>query len=136
MKQKFGIAMIVGALLGVGISAQGVAAPAKKESHAASKKAAPAASKSSPKMAAKSGSKSSSKKVVAAHSGKSHKVAHAPAHKGGKHMTVAAVHKPMRKVSYNEVDPDRLALYSASALVSLCSTRIRMKWCRLLRSPS
>jgi D-alanyl-D-alanine endopeptidase (penicillin-binding protein 7) len=117
MKQKFGIAMIVGALLGVGISAQGVAAPAKKESHAASKKAAPAASKSSPKMAAKSGSKSSSKKVVAAHSGKSHKVAHAPAHKGGKHMTVAAVHKPMRKVSYNEVDPDRLALYSASALV-------------------
>ena len=121
MKQKFGIAMIVGALLGVGVSAQGVAAPAKKESHAASKKASPAASKSasksSPKMAAKSGSKSSSKKVVAAHSGKSHKVAHAPAHKGSKHMTVAAVHKPMRKVSYNEVDPDRLALYSASALV-------------------
>ena len=124
MKQKFGIAMIVGALLGAGVSAHGVAAPAKNESSAASKKASHAASKttksaskSSPKMAAHSGSKSSSKKITTAHSGKSHKVAHASAAKGGKHMAVAAVHKPMRKVSYNEVDPDRLALYSASALV-------------------
>lgn len=124
MKQKFGIAMIVGALLGAGVSTHGVAAPAKNESTAASKKASHAASKttksaskSSPKMAAHSGSKSSSKKITTAHSGKSHKVAHASAAKGGKHMAVAAVHKPMRKVSYNEVDPDRLALYSASALV-------------------
>jgi D-alanyl-D-alanine endopeptidase (penicillin-binding protein 7) len=121
MKRKFGIVMMIGALLGAGISTHGVAAPAKKETHAASKKvphaASKSASKSSPKMAAKSGSKVSSKKVLAAHSGKSHKIAHAPAVKGGKHLTVAAVHKPMRRVSYNEVDPDRLALYSASALV-------------------
>jgi D-alanyl-D-alanine endopeptidase (penicillin-binding protein 7) len=39
------------------------------------------------------------------------------------------------------VDPDRLALYSASALVidqvtvSRCSTRIHTKLCRLLPSP-
>ena len=71
MKRKFGIAMIVGALLGVGVTAQGVAAPAKKESHTANKAtnktASKSTSKTSPKMAAKSGSKTSSKKIVAAH---------------------------------------------------------------------
>ena len=117
MKQKFGIALIVGAMLGVGISSQGVAAPTKKESHATSKKTSHAANKTSSKSSPKMAAKSASNKHAGAHSGKSHKIAHAHAAKGGKHMVAAAAHKPMRRVSYNEVDPDRLALYSASALV-------------------
>lgn len=113
MKQKFRLALIVGALLGAGLTTQGVAAPEKADTRTASKKAASAtakpahksvqktASKAAPKFAAKA--KSSSKKVAVAKSGKS--------------MAVAAVHKPARKVSFTDVDPDRLALYSASALV-------------------
>lgn len=96
MKQKFRTALLVGALIGVGLSTQGVAASAKKESHAASKKVQHAAHKPH--------------KLT-------HKLAQAPHAKSGKHLAVAAAHKPMRKVAFSDVDPDRLALYSASALV-------------------
>lgn len=111
MNQKFRLALIVGALLGTGLSTQGVAAPAKKDALAASKtvhhSSHKTAGKAVPKLAAKSGSK----KIAAAPAKKSHKIAHA------KHISMAAVHKPVRKVSFSDMDPDRLALYSASALV-------------------
>ena len=109
MKQKFRLALVVGALLSAGFSTQGVAAPAKKDAHVAGK----TAHHSTHKTAHKSASKAAPK-VAAKSTKKHHKIAHAPVVKP---MSVAAVHKPMRKVAFSDMDPDRLALYSASALV-------------------
>lgn len=109
MKQKFRLALIVGALLGAGLSTQGVAAPAKKDAHVAGKTAHHSTHKTAHKSASKAAPKLAAKSAK-----KHHKIAHAPV---VKHMSVAAVHKPMRKVTFSDMDPDRLALYSASALV-------------------
>lgn len=120
MKQKFRIALIVGALLSAGMTTQAVAATAKKEQKAAAKGApAKSANKSSGRSAAKPkyAKKPGTKKVAAASSGKSAKNGSYKAVKSGKPVRYAAGKKPIRKVAFSEVDPDRLALYSASALV-------------------
>jgi D-alanyl-D-alanine endopeptidase (penicillin-binding protein 7) len=118
MKQKFRIALVVGALFGAGVASQGVAATAKQEPKAASKNVAPqnisnATGKSAPKQANKAGSK----KIASAPPVKSATPSRSLAAKGDKPVRVAASSKPIRKVAFNEIDPDRLALYSASALV-------------------
>lgn len=118
MKKKFSMALIVGALLGVGVTTQGVAATTKKEQKISNKSVpAQTAGKSSGKSAPKLAKNAGSKKVALAPSGKSTSKAGKQALKSGKPVRVAAVSKPMRKVSFSEVDPARLALYSASALV-------------------
>ncbi len=118
MKQRFRMALIVGALLGAGLSTQGVAATAAKDQKISGKSLpAQAAGKSSGKPLPKQAQKAGSKKVDLAASGKSAQKGRIQAFNSGKPVRVATVSKPMRKVSFNEVDPDRLALYSASALV-------------------
>jgi D-alanyl-D-alanine endopeptidase (penicillin-binding protein 7) len=121
MKHKLKAALLVGALFGVGMQAPVEAATAKKSEQQTAKKVAaksahkaPLAAKSSGKHAAKSVTKKVAAnsrhagKTVAAHSGKS-----------THHSYVAAkpAAKPIRHASMMEMDPTRLALYSASALV-------------------
>jgi serine-type D-Ala-D-Ala endopeptidase (penicillin-binding protein 7) len=99
MKQKFKIAMFVGAMLSAGLVAPLHAATAKKTEHHASKKAVDAASKSS------HAAKKTSTKSVKAQRGKTVRAA------------VATAKKPVRRVSLRDVDPGHLALYSSSAVV-------------------
>jgi D-alanyl-D-alanine endopeptidase (penicillin-binding protein 7) len=121
MKHKFRIAMIVGSLLGITVAGPSGAVAAKKEELAGGKKvtqpvgksASKSSPKAQPKLAANSAVKAGGKKAVVAQ-GKSSNIARAPAVKS---LKMAAVKKPMRKVSFSDMDPDRLALYSASALV-------------------
>jgi D-alanyl-D-alanine endopeptidase (penicillin-binding protein 7) len=120
MKHKFRIAMIIGSLLSISIVGPSGAVAAKKEELSGSKNMQPVGKsaskplpKAQPKLAANSAPKAGAKKAVAAQ-GKSSNIARAPS---GKPLKVAAVQKQMRKVSFGDMDPDRLALYSASALV-------------------
>lgn len=99
MKQKFKIALFVGAMLSVGLVAPLQAATAKKTEHQASKKAVATASKSS------HAAKKTSTRSVKAQRGKSVRAA------------VASSKKPIRRVSLGNVDPGHLALYSSSAVV-------------------
>ncbi|MDD2741302.1 MAG: D-alanyl-D-alanine endopeptidase [Rhodocyclaceae bacterium] len=119
MKPKFRIAMIVGALLGVMLSGSGGAVTAKKEQSATPKKATQVAAKSASKEASKTRHKSPAKSVTktAASKGVSKTAANKATSRKFAKAPVVAAQKPTRKVSFHDVDPDRLALYSASALV-------------------
>lgn len=111
MKQKLKIAMFVGMMLGTGLNAPLQAETSKKAESGTVKKAAlPAAKKSL--AAKKSVTKTAAKKVPI-------KSAKANRYKAGK-TSLVAVDKPkkkMRRVSFEDIDPGRLALYSASVLV-------------------
>ena len=111
MKHKLKAALLVGALLGVGMQAPVAAATAKKSEQQVAKKGTAKAASKAP-LAAKSAGKQATKSVAKA----------APSRHTGK--TVAAhsakpVTKPIRHASMMDMDadPSRLALYSASALV-------------------
>ena len=118
MKQKFTMVLVVGALLGAGMTTQGLAATVKKEQKTSSKNVpAHTASKASGKSVPKQAGKAGSKKVASAPAQKSARTKGKQLASNSKQVRVTAVSKPMRKVSFNDVDPDRLALYSASALV-------------------
>lgn len=114
MKQKLKVALLLGALLGVGLNAPLLAATSKKETEQAKKSQAAA------KPAAKSAAKSApTKKVAAAPAQKPPKSAKLPAAKSGKAVQASSqtAKKPVRRVSLADIDPSRLALYSSSALV-------------------
>lgn len=111
MKHKLKAALLVGALLGVGMQAPVAAATAKKSEQQVAKKGTAKAASKAP-LAAKSAGKQATKSVAKA----------APSRHTGK--TVAAhsakpATKPIRHASMMDMDadPSRLALYSASALV-------------------
>ncbi|HMT81733.1 MAG TPA: D-alanyl-D-alanine endopeptidase [Azonexus sp.] len=131
MKNKLKAALLVGALLGIGAQSPLSAAPAKKAEHHSVKKGhvkadkkAPVAAKSTGKHGTKSAAKSKSTKSAAA-SSKSHgklakhskatRTAARSSHKS--HLIAEASRKPVRHASMADMDPSRLALYSASALV-------------------
>jgi D-alanyl-D-alanine endopeptidase (penicillin-binding protein 7) len=121
MKQKIKTALFIGVILGAGLSAPLQATTAKKPEQQAAKNAAAPASKSShsaSKTATKTAAKSPTVKSASAGSKAPVKSAKAST-KSGKtvHAAVDAGKKPVRRVSYNDIDPNRLALYSASALV-------------------
>lgn len=114
MKQKFKVALMVTALLGVGLGAPLEAATAKKPTEQASKKVA---TKSAAKPVKKTAAKSVSPKTAAT-SHKSHgKATHAKKPTKTLHAAVETPKKSMRRVAMADMDPGRLALYSASALV-------------------
>src|SRR5574343_1085280 len=127
MKHKLKAALLVGALLGVGLQAPVDAATAKKSESQHTKKSAPKgaakaplATKSSSKSAVKSAAKSAPAKKTASSRRAGEKVA-AHAAKPKQSTPLASKHssKPVRHASMVEMDadPSRLALYSASALV-------------------
>lgn len=116
MKHKLKTALLVGALLGVGMQAPVAAATTKKSEQQTAKKVtaksthkAQHAAKSSGKHAAKSAAKAPLTKNAAAPSRHAGKLAAAHSAK--------PVAKPIRHASMMEMDPTRLGLYSASALV-------------------
>jgi len=106
MKQKIKVALLVSALLSAGLGGPSQAIAAKKTEQQASKKAVgKAVGKASPKKTAAAPAKSSGKKST-------------QVKKSGKSLHVAAdERKSVRRVSMVDIDPGRLALYSASALV-------------------
>ncbi len=118
MKQVLKAAVLLGALLGVGLSVPGHAATDVKKPQAVAKKDG-----SKDVAAAKLGSR----KAVASTRKAPAKSAAAPAKAAPKSASRAAapektassqgVRKSMRKVSMADIEPSRLALYSASALV-------------------
>ncbi|MBS1145290.1 MAG: D-alanyl-D-alanine endopeptidase [Proteobacteria bacterium] len=132
MKHKLKSALLVAALLSMGVQAPVSAAQAKKAEQSASKKApvkaakkAPVVAKAADKSASKShkvASKSSTKSVSAKSERKlagktaAGKTASAgAAHKN--HLVAESGRKPVRHVAMTDLDAGRLALYSASALV-------------------
>ena len=120
MKQKFKVALLVGAMLGAGFSAPLQATTAKKTEHHAAKKAVVPATKHS-HAAKKPVTKTAAKMapVKSASSKAPLKSAKAHGHKAGKtlHAAVQVPKKAVRRVSFADIDPNRLALYSSSALV-------------------
>ncbi len=116
MKQRVKVAVLVGALLGLGFGTQvNAAAEAKKAQPVAKKSeqkkvaAAPQAGKSTGNAAKKSAAKAPVKSAGRSAAPKA----------SGKTVSAAndAAKKPMRRVSMADVDPGRLALFSASAVV-------------------
>lgn len=103
MKQKFRIALLLGALLSVSVTPQALAASAKKLAPHATKKSDVQAGKK-----VQAASKSTSKSAARSAAGKT-----AKAHKS----PVIAQKPAVRRVALNDIDPGRLALYSSSALV-------------------
>ncbi|MBI2277642.1 MAG: D-alanyl-D-alanine endopeptidase [Dechloromonas sp.] len=98
MKRNIKAALMVVSLLGLGLGAPLEAATAKKQEPQASKKVvAKSATKPVRKAAAKAAPTKFKGKMV--------------------HAAVEKSKKPMRRVSMADIDPGRLALYSASALV-------------------
>ncbi|MBS1161992.1 MAG: murein-DD-endopeptidase Serine peptidase family [Proteobacteria bacterium] len=116
MKHNLRAALLLGALLGLGLNAPLQAAPVKKSAHhvaqkgeASNSKKVHAANKSSARsLHAKNSAKNPLKSVHAA--ARSAKAAHA-------HASAAPARSPLRRASMADVDPSRLALYSSSALV-------------------
>jgi len=108
MKQKFK-ALLIGAVLSIGLNGQGLAATAKKEQVAPSKKAQSAAGQKTAKKSTASNAKTAAKAAPK-------KLGSAPR---GSHFAATDGHsaKPVRKVAMTDSDAGRLALYSASALV-------------------
>ncbi|UCV04661.1 D-alanyl-D-alanine endopeptidase [Dechloromonas denitrificans] len=105
MKQKIKVALLVSALLSAGLGGPSQAVAAKKTEQQTSKKAVgKTVGKSSPKKTAAAPSKSLGKSTQVKTSGKS-------LHVGPNER------KSVRRVSMVDIDPGRLALYSASALV-------------------
>lgn len=104
MKQKFRIALLLGALLSVSVTPQALAASAKKPAPHATKKSDVQAGKKV-QAASKSATKSAARSAGAVKTVKSRKSA------------VVAQKQPVRRVALADIDPSRLALYSSSALV-------------------
>lgn len=105
MKQKIKVALLVSALLSAGLGGPSQAVAAKKTEQQTSKKAVgKTVGKSAPKKTAAAPSKSLGKSTQVKASGKS------------LHVTPNE-RKSVRRVSMVDIDPGRLALYSASALV-------------------
>ena len=109
MKQMFKAAMLLVASLGLGFGSPVVAAAKKPEQTVSKKVSRPAAKKS--QVAARSAAKKVAK------SGKKRKMAAAPKSAKASRLVAAASNKPVRRVSMTEIDPNRLDLYSSSALV-------------------
>lgn len=117
MKQKLKVALFVGVMLGAGLNAPVQAATAKKTEHHAAKKAVvPATKHTHVHVAKKPVTKTAAKTSVKKAPVKSAKV---HGHKANKtlHATAQVSKRPMRRVSFGDVDPSHLALYSSSALV-------------------
>jgi D-alanyl-D-alanine endopeptidase (penicillin-binding protein 7) len=106
-------------MLGVGLGAPVQAATAKKPEPQASKKAdGKSATKSASKPAGKTAAKPASKNTLAAAPAKSAPKTAAAGNKSKTvHAAVEAPRKSVRRVSVQDIDPGRLALYSSSALV-------------------
>ena len=140
MKQVFKVAVLVGALLGLGLGGQANAAPDTKKTQSAAKKtdskASAAATKATKKAAAPAGKPVAAKapkksagvaaqKSVARQAGNGQAGAKNKSASVAPQKTVArqasngqaGAKKSLRKVSMADVDPSHLALYSASALV-------------------
>jgi len=116
MTHRFKIALLVGALLGAGLSAPLQAAPAKKtEQHATKKPNTAHASGKAMTKTAKNSSRAQSRSAKAPTHSKTAKSSHA---KPGKTLVAQKSVKPApRRVSMDDVDPGHLALFSHSALV-------------------
>jgi len=114
MKHKFKVALLVGALLGAGMEAPLSAAPAKKDEQQSVKKGH-AKTHTVAKAAGKHHAAKSHSKIAA--KSKATKTAAAHHHSHKTHLVAASPKKPVRHVSLADMDPSRLALYSASALV-------------------
>ena len=117
MKQKLKVALFVGVMLGAGLNPPVQATTAKKTEHHAAKKAVVPATKHThvhvaKKPVTKTAAKTSAKKAPV-------KSAKVHGHKANKtlHATAQVSKRPMRRVSFGDVDPSHLALYSSSALV-------------------
>jgi len=126
MKQKLKIALFVGVMLGAGLNAplqattakktEQVVVPATKHTHVAKK---PVTKTAANKPVTKTATKKAPVKSTSAPSKVPLKSAKAHGHKTSKtlHAAVETSKKPMRRMSFSDVDPSRLALYSSSALV-------------------
>jgi D-alanyl-D-alanine endopeptidase (penicillin-binding protein 7) len=117
MNHKLKAALLVGALLGLGIQTPLSAAADKKVDSQSAKKNSVNAAKKAPvahKHVAKSPARGTAINSAAAPSKSHGKVAKA-AQKT--HVAVESSRKPIRHASLTDLDPGRLALYSASALV-------------------
>lgn len=116
MKQKFNAALLVGALLSAGLAVPLPAASAQKQEALASKKTSASA-----KPATKSAAKAAPVKKVAATGASKVKAkpsqATAASKPPKKLLLAEKPKKPVRRVSMEDIDPGRLALYSSSALV-------------------
>lgn len=116
MKQKIKTFLLLGSLLGLGLSLPVQAVEAKKQKTsvvkksdvAAGKQAHKSTSKQAPKLAAKAGSKKT--QAVAAKST-------ADKHHSSKLAHTSPSKKSLSRLVMADMDPKRLALYSASALV-------------------
>ncbi len=116
MKQQVKVAVLVGALLGLGFGTQANAATEAKKAQPVARKSEQKKVAAAPQPAGKSTSTTARKSVAKAPVKASGKTA-----KRGSGKTVIAANdsakKPMRRVSMADVDPGRLALFSASAVV-------------------
>lgn len=124
MMQKFKSALLVGAVLGLCVQAPVLAAQTKKAEEGTQKKAAkkaPAAASSAGKSSGKSLAKSAGKASQSQAASSKRQAVAGAAKPSGKSVSLASKPqaKPVRHVAMSEldVDPRRLALYSASALV-------------------
>jgi len=113
MKQNLKAALLVGALLGLGLNAPLSAATKKVDEQSASKKTAAKAAKKAP-VAAKSADRRS---VSAAGKASASKKIANSRESLGVHAKATPSRKAVRHVAMMDIDPGRLALYSASALV-------------------
>lgn len=113
MKRKLKAALLVGALLGVGINSPLSAAPTKKAEQSTSNKTAAKGAKKAPVAV-----KSSGRRIVTAHGKKtsSRNIANSRQSLHA-HTKAAPSRKAVRHVAMADMDPARLALYSASVLV-------------------
>src|SRR5574343_700036 len=114
MKQKLKAALLVGALLGVGLNSPLSAATVKKNEQQSSKKSAAKTGKKAPVLA-KSGKIHSSKKIAV--SGKPHRVIARESAPKQTYLASSPARKSLHHVAMTEMDAGRLALFSASALV-------------------
>lgn len=117
MKQKIKTALFIGVILGAGLNTPLQATTAKKTEQQSSKKLVAPANKNT-HVVNKSATKTAAHKAPAK-SAAATKPPVKSAKKSGKtvHAAVDTAKKPVRRVSYQDIDPSRLALYSASALV-------------------
>lgn len=112
MKQRFTAAILLSALLGLGLGAPSHAATDAKKTHTTAKKTSDKAASTTKQSSAKT--QKASAKSAAAPAKSSPKQA---AHVAQKPASEPVAKKSVRKVSMADVDPRRLMLYSASALV-------------------
>ena len=121
MKHPLKTALLLGALIGVGVHGQALATTAKKPAEQAAKKpvtkaaknAAPVAGKKT--LAAKPVASKQAATTAPTKTARNEKVL--PARSKQMAAFADSPRKPVRRVSMQDIDPGRLALYSASALV-------------------